>query len=111
MNIIVRKQPTHSIFRSHWNSSMQKYYYTKQDYLGDIKKHNLEPYREVPKSEPKPMRLTRDQREMCYEAAKHDRNKTTPGSRFQDAFKSLNVAKKPKWLTDAECLTGGFKDE
>ena len=92
---------------------MQKRYNTRDEYMGDIKKYGLEPYKQLPERQSTPMKLTRDQREMCREAAKHDKAKTTPGSKFQKAFKELSVAKKPKWITDAESLTnrGGFKSD
>lgn len=113
MHIIVKKSASHALFRPHYNSSMGKMYHTRDEYMGDIKKYGLEPYRELPEKKSQPLTLSREQREMCREAAKHDKAGTTPGGRFQKAFAELSVAKKPKWISDAEVLTnrGGFKSD
>jgi len=54
MHIIVKKNSESKRFKPHYNSSMGKYYHTKNDYLGDMKKHDLEPFREVKRDAPKP---------------------------------------------------------
>lgn len=113
MEIIVRKNATHSMFRPHFNHSLNKYYRTKEDYLGDLKKHKLEPFKEVEKRKPTPYTMSSDGREMVKQAAAYEKRKERPGTRFVKALNDLGIAKKPKWLTDAEALTnrGGFNDK
>jgi len=54
MDIIVRKNATHRMFRPHMNHALGKYYHTKEDYLKDMKAGGFEPY--DPKSVPQPKR-------------------------------------------------------
>ena len=110
MNIIVRKEATHAMFRPHMNTSMNKYYYTKEEYLGDLKRHKLEPYREVEPPKKKPYVLDADGRSMVKYAAECQKKKRQPSERFVRALNDLGIAKRPKWLTDAESMVGGFKD-
>lgn len=44
MHIIVKKAPSHSLFRPHYNRTMQKKYYTREEYMSDLKSKGLEPY-------------------------------------------------------------------
>jgi len=111
MNIIVKKHASHSMFRPHYNSSMGRYYHTRDDYMGDIKKYGLEPYRVIEKQKSKPMVMSQEGREMIHQAASYEKRKEKPGSRFVDAINELGVAKKPKWITDAESMVGGFKSD
>lgn len=108
MHIIVRKGPSHSLFRPHFNTSTGRYYRTRDEYMGDLKKLKLEPFKEVCKEPSKPYVMDQDGREMCRQAAAYERRKEKPGSRFRKEFAKLGVAKKPKWLTDAQSLVGGF---
>lgn len=108
MHIIVKKHASHAMFRPHFNSSLNKYYHTKDEYLGDLKKHKLEPYREIEARKPAPYVMSKEGREMCRQAAAYERRKEKPGSRFIKALNEVGIAKKPKWLTDAQSLVGGF---
>jgi hypothetical protein len=90
---------------------MQKFYHTKEDYLGDLKKHSLEPYKQIEEPKSKPYELSPDSRQMIRQAGEYDRRKEKPGSRFVTALNSLGVSSKPKWISDAESLVGGFKNE
>ena len=110
MEIIVRKHATHSMFRPHFNSSLNKFYRTKDDYMGDLKKMKLEPYREIERPKSKPYVMSQDGREMVKQAAAYEKRKEKPGSRFIKALNETGIAKKPKWITDAESMVGGFKD-
>lgn len=109
MNIIIKKTASHSMFRPHYNSSLNKYYHTKDDYMGDLKRMNLEPYREIEKSKPAPYKMSQEGREMVKQAASYERRKEQPGNRFVKALNEIGIARKPKWLTDAESRVGGFK--
>jgi hypothetical protein len=108
MNVIVKKSASHSIFKPHYNTSMGKFYHTKSDYMGDIKKHNLEPYRNVEAPKSKPLEMTREGRDMCRQAAAYEKRGEKPGSRFQEAYAKLGVAKAPKWANTSK---GGFHSE
>jgi len=110
MHIIVKSQPSHSMFRPHFNHSLGKFYHTKEDYLGDLKKNHLEPFREIKREPLKDYKMSKEGREMVKQAASYERRKEKPGSRFMKAYKELGVTKKPKWLTDAESMVGGFKE-
>lgn len=99
------------MFRPHMNHALGKYYHTKEDYLGDIKRLGLEPYREIKRPESKPMVMSKEGCEMVHQAAAYERRKERPGSRFIEALNELGIAKKPKWITDAESLVGGFKKD
>ena len=109
MNIIIKKQASHSMFRPHMNTSLGKYYHTKDDYLSDLKRMKLEPYRDVEKPKSKPYVMDRNGIEMVHQAAIYEKRKERPGSRFVKALNGLGIAKKPKWITDAESMVGGFK--
>ena len=111
MQIIVKSGPSHSMFRPHMNQALGRYYHTKDDYMGDIKRLGLEPYRHMDAPKSKPMVMSEDGREMVRQAARYERRKQRPESRFVEALNNLGVAKKPKWLGDAESLVGGFKNE
>jgi hypothetical protein len=111
MHIIVKKTASHAMFRPHYNSSLGKFYNTKDDYLGDLKKMKLEPYREIQKDAPKKYVMDKAGREMVHQAAAYERRKEVPGSRFTKALNEIGIAKKPKWLTDAESMVGGFKGD
>lgn len=55
MDIYTKKYTAKPRFKPHYNTSMMKYYETKDSYLSDIKKHGLEPYRgETSRPGPKP---------------------------------------------------------
>lgn len=43
ISIIVRKGPSHRGFVPHFNRSLDRRFYTKDDYLGYLKTHGLEP--------------------------------------------------------------------
>jgi hypothetical protein len=45
VEFIIKKGGGSERFKPHFNRSLDKYYHTKDDYLGDLKKMNLEPYR------------------------------------------------------------------
>ena len=45
VDFYIKKHTESPKFKPHYNSSMGKYYHTKDDYHGDIKKHGLEPYK------------------------------------------------------------------
>ena len=109
MHIIIKKQASHAMFRPHFNSSLNKFYRTKDDYMGDLKKYKLEPYREIEKDKAKPYVMSKEGREMVKQAAEYEKRRERPGSRFTTALNELGIAKKPKWLTDAESMVGGFK--
>lgn len=113
MHIIVKKTASHSMFRPHYNHSLNKMYHTKEDYLGDLKRMNLEPYREIERPQSKPYQMSKEGREMVKQAAIYEKRKEKPGTRFTKALNELGIAKKPKWLTDAESITnrGGFNDK
>lgn len=112
MHIIVKKSASHAMFRPHMNTSLNKFYYTKDDYMGDLKRMKLEPYRDIPERKSTPYTMDQSGREMVKQAAAYEKRRERPGSRFVKALNDLGIAKKPKWLSDAEALTnrGGFKD-
>lgn len=111
MQIIIKKTASHSMFRPHFNNSLNKYYHTKDEYMGDLKRMKLEPYREIEPRKPAPYKMSEEGREMVHQAAAYERRKEKPGSRFIKALNEVGVARKPKWLTDAESLVGGFKGD
>lgn len=115
MHIIVRKQATHSMFRPHYNSALGGYIRTKDDYMRGLKERGLEPCKDVDyreqRSTSKPYALKSDQREMIKQAATYQRTGERPGSRFKKAYEQLSITKTPKWLRDAQSLTGGFNQE
>lgn len=111
MDIIINKQAKHQMFKPHMNTSLGKYYHTKEDYLRDLKKMKLEPYKAVDPRKPTPYKMSAEGREMVKQAAEYERRKEKPGSRFIKALNECGIANKPKWLTDAESLQGGFNDK
>ena len=62
VEIFVKKHSGSKAFRPHYNRVMGKYYNTKDDYLGDMKKHKLEPYNpdDVPKQKRKDYKPTEE---------------------------------------------------
>ena len=114
MNIIVKKTASHAMFRPHFNSSLNKFYRTKDDYLGDLKRMKLEPYREIERQASKPYNkksLDSNAMSMIQYASQCEKTERMPSEKFINALNELGIAKKPKWLTDAESLVGGFKGE
>ena len=113
MHIIVKKNASHAMFKPHYNSSMQKYYHTKDDYMGDIKKFGLEPYKEIERPKSKPLVMSSEGREMVRQASIYEKRHEKPGSRFREAYAKLGIAEVPKWLRDAKDMVnrGGFKQE
>lgn len=79
--------------------------------MSDLKRMKLEPYHEIPERKQTPYKMDKDGIAMVKQAAAYEKRKERPGSRFVKALNNLGISKKPKWLTDAESLTGGFKNE
>lgn len=44
VTILVRKYTASPRFKSHYNTTMDRYYHTRDDYLGDLKSKGLQPY-------------------------------------------------------------------
>jgi len=107
MHIIIGKKSER--FVPHFNRATGKKYYCSSDYVADLKRMKLEPYREIEKPKSKPYVMSPEGREMVKQAAAYERRKEKPGSRFIKALNEVGIARKPKWLTDAESLVGGFK--
>lgn len=94
------------------NQALGKYYHTKDDYLGDVKRMGLEPYTgPQPKRKLKEYKLDRDAVDMIHQAASYEKRHEKPGSRFIKKFSELGTIEAPKWLRDGQSLVGGFKGE
>ena len=119
MEIIVKKNASHSMFRPHYNSSMGKKYYTKDDYMSDLKKHGLEPYnpkdvKPYKRKEYKPSAWARS----MVRNIQHDKHgKPIVGDRYWDEINRRGVvshAKAKKMKLDLRSkinnMEGGFID-
>ena len=98
-------------FKPHYNHAMGKKYHTAEDYVKDMNKMGLEPYKEsqVKKIVSKPYKLDQKATEMIHQAAEYDRTGKKPGSRFIDAYNKLGIIKAPKNIPHSE--KGGFYNE
>ena len=100
MEILVRKYTAKPIFHPHYNSATDRYYYTKKDYLSDLKAKGLEP---ASKSMEHPIQphhrpLTRWAREMAnaIDLAKQPDGTVRVGSVFRDELKKRGVDLNPQ---------------
>ncbi len=76
-------------FKPHFNRATGKRYHTSKDYVADVKRLGLEPYRgEVKKKASKPYVASKQVREMvnCL-------GKGKPGGRYMEALNKMNKVK------------------
>jgi hypothetical protein len=108
MNIIVKKEASHSLFRPHMNQAMGKFYRTKSEYLGDMKKMGLEPFKGVVKREtPKRYEgVSVEARKMMNSVTYGRDGKPNVGDRYYDKLKEMGMKKVPKELIGKQ--SGGF---
>lgn len=83
-----------SRFKPHYNRAMGKKYYTKKDYLGDMKKMGLEPYdpSKVKKVESKPYQPSEKARRMISSLQKDKQGNYIVGDRYKDELRNMGMA-------------------
>lgn len=108
VTIIVKKNPSHSMFRSHFNQATGRYHHTKEDYMSTIKTMGLEPYKgEVKREAPKKYVGVSDEAHRMMAGVSYDKTgKPNIGDRYIDALKSMGMKKVPDNLKNK--TTGGF---
>lgn len=92
----------------HYNHALGKEIHTKREYLAEVKKAGLEPYREQKRPDQKPYKLDRSSVEMINHAAKLQREGRQPEGRFKEALGKLEISKAPSWANRSQ---GGFHNE
>lgn len=101
--IIVKKTASHSAFRPHFNRATDRYYHTKEDYLGDLKKRGLEPYKPgaaekaVKKTDHKASEWAKDMVRAVHNAPKDKKGRPMLGERWHKSLekKGVSIRKKP----------------
>jgi hypothetical protein len=109
MNIIVKKNASHSMFRPHQNEALGKFYHTKEDYLRDVKKAGLEPYKgQVKREAPKRYEgVSIEARKMMNEVSYRRDGRPNIGDRYIEKLKSMGMKAMPKELMNKR--EGGFR--
>lgn len=116
MIIIVKKFGSDSrkapAFKPHYNRELGKYYHSKTDYYGDLKKKGLIPFTEATPVERKPYKASKWAHDMVNTVKQGSRKgKFVPGDRFIKELKKkgVDITKKPKELPH-NAKEGGFHD-
>ena len=79
--IIIKGDGNSKRFKPHYNIATNKYYNTKKEYLGDLKKMNLVPYEKPKENEGKEIKATSWGRDMVKAVKRADGNM---GSAYYD---------------------------
>lgn len=106
MTLIIMKEGNH--FKPHYNRELGKKYYTKSDYLSDMKSKGLEPFHEVKRPEPKKYTGVSEEAKHMMNSVSYDRKTGKPniGDRYIDALKSMGMKKVPDNIRNLN--KGGF---
>lgn len=98
-------------FKAHMNHAMGKYYHTSKDYVSDMKKMGLEPFREGSVKPFKPGTyngVSEDAKRMMNSVTYDKKGKPNIGDRYIEKLKSMGVKEVPKDLRNQ--TQGGWRN-
>lgn len=105
MDIHIKKETNR--FHRHFNHATGKEYFTARDYVADVKKMGLEPYREVSKPAPKKYEGVSDEARRMMASVTYTDGKPNVGDRYIDALKQMGMKPMPNDLRNKQ--RGGWR--